>query len=179
MSNTVLRQNQNNVYEWLNRISLCQDDPYLAIKTYTEAIQTIDPSQAFGKTSKVWISFAHFYEKNDSDLENSNHIFHKASQLPFKTIDELANIYCSWAEMHIRHKNYKAALDIMKHACTSNRPQRKRRGQKDKAVKDAAVEQKEEEKQELASLYSNFKAWSLYIDLLENFGTVENTKSAY
>jgi pre-mRNA-splicing factor SYF1 len=28
-------------------------------------------------------------------------------------------------------------------------------------------------------LFSNFKAWSFYLDLLENFGTVENTKSAY
>jgi len=42
MSNTVLRQNPNNVYEWLNRIQLCKDDPYLAIKTYTEAVTTID-----------------------------------------------------------------------------------------------------------------------------------------
>lgn len=58
MSNTVLRQNPNNVYEWLNRISLCQNDPYLAIKTYTEAITTVDVSQAFGKPSKIWISFA-------------------------------------------------------------------------------------------------------------------------
>lgn len=43
LSNTVLRQNQNNVYEWLNRIKLCQDDRYLCIKTYTEAIATVDP----------------------------------------------------------------------------------------------------------------------------------------
>ena len=58
----VLRQNPNNVYEWLNRIKLCQDDTYLAIKTFTEAIQTIDPLEAFGKASKIWISFAQFYE---------------------------------------------------------------------------------------------------------------------
>ncbi len=44
MSKTILRQNPHNVYEWLNRISLCEEDPYLAIKTYTEAITTVDPS---------------------------------------------------------------------------------------------------------------------------------------
>jgi len=38
LSNAVLRQNPNNVYEWLNRLKLCESDPYLAIKTYTEAI---------------------------------------------------------------------------------------------------------------------------------------------
>jgi pre-mRNA-splicing factor SYF1 len=57
LSNTVLRQNPNNVYEWLNRIKLCEDDPYMAIKTYTEAITSVDPSEAFGKPSKIWINF--------------------------------------------------------------------------------------------------------------------------
>ena len=42
LSNVVLRQNPNNVYEWLNRVKLCEDDPYLAIKTYTEAITSIE-----------------------------------------------------------------------------------------------------------------------------------------
>lgn len=58
LSNTILRQNPNNVYEWLNRVKLCQDDPYLAIKTYTEAITSIDPQTSFGKPSKIWIYFA-------------------------------------------------------------------------------------------------------------------------
>ena len=34
-----------------------------AIKTFTEAIQTIDPQKAFGKASKVWVKFAQFYEE--------------------------------------------------------------------------------------------------------------------
>ena len=38
LSNVVLRQNPNNVYEWLNRVKLCEDDTYLTIKTFTEAI---------------------------------------------------------------------------------------------------------------------------------------------
>ena len=65
LSNVVLRQNPNNVYEWLNRIKLCEEDTYLAIKTFTEAIQTIDPQKAFGKASKVWVKFAQFYEEYD------------------------------------------------------------------------------------------------------------------
>jgi pre-mRNA-splicing factor SYF1 len=51
LSNIVLRQNPNNVYEWLNRIKLCEHDTFLVIKTFTEAIKTIDPLQAFGKCS--------------------------------------------------------------------------------------------------------------------------------
>jgi len=53
---------------------LCEGDPYLAIKTYTEAISTVDPNEAFGKPSKIWINFAAFYESYD-ELENANLIF--------------------------------------------------------------------------------------------------------
>ena len=38
LSNVVLRQNPNNVFEWLNRVKLCEGDTYLTIKTFTEAI---------------------------------------------------------------------------------------------------------------------------------------------
>ena len=62
LSNVVLRQNPNNVYEWLNRVKLCQEDTYLTIKTFTEAIQTVDPQKSTGKTSKIWVRFAEFYE---------------------------------------------------------------------------------------------------------------------
>ncbi len=67
LSNVILRQNPNNVYEWLNRVKLCEElvtsqdgeaNPYLAIKTFTEAIAAVDPQQAFGKPSKLWIAFA-------------------------------------------------------------------------------------------------------------------------
>jgi pre-mRNA-splicing factor SYF1 len=112
LSNTVLRQNPHNVYEWLNRVKLCEDDAYLAIKTYTEAITTIDAREAFGKLSKIWISFAHFYEGHD-DLENANAIFHKASLLSYKQMEERANVFCAWAEMHLRHQNYQSAVDVM------------------------------------------------------------------
>ena len=60
LSNVVLRQNPNNVNEWLNRVKLCEQmtNPYLAIKTFTEAIAAVDPLQAVGKVSKLWIAFA-------------------------------------------------------------------------------------------------------------------------
>jgi len=90
LSNVILRQNPHNVYEWLNRVQLCEQlvtssedesGSYLAIKTFTEAIAAVDPLQAFGKPSKLWIAFAQFYERHDDDLENANLIFHKATQL--------------------------------------------------------------------------------------------------
>jgi len=67
--------------------------------------------------------------------------------------------------MHLRHRNYRSALAIMQHACTGNI--RKRR----------ARESKEEGPP--LGLTNNVKSWSFYVDLLENVGTVENTKMAY
>ena len=43
--------------------------------------------------------------------------------LKFKSIEELAMIYCSWAEMHIRNDNIDSAIQILKHAC--NKPPKK------------------------------------------------------
>lgn len=34
------------------------------INTYTEAVQTVDPFKATGKTHTLWVSFAKFYETN-------------------------------------------------------------------------------------------------------------------
>jgi len=49
----------------LNRLKLCENDIYLTIKTFTEAVKTVDPMEAFGKCSKIWIKFAKFYEENE------------------------------------------------------------------------------------------------------------------
>ena len=160
LSNVVLRQNPNNVYEWLNRVKLCEDDTYLTIKTFTEAIQTVDPQKSTGKASKVWVRFAEFYEQYD-ELQNANLIYHKASQLQYKSIEEVAFIFCNWAEMHIRSNNIESALEIMKYAC--NKPKSKLKNKDERS----------------GSLVFNIRAWSLFLDLLENCGAFEETKSAY
>lgn len=74
LSNSNLRQNPSNVYEWLNRIKLCEFDTDLKIRTFLEAIFKVDPLNAYGKASKLWIEFAKFYEEND-DLKNANEIY--------------------------------------------------------------------------------------------------------
>ena len=129
LSNVVLRQNPHNVYEWLNRVKLCEEDTYLTIKTFTEAIQTVDPVKSTGKTSKIWVCFAEFYESYD-ELQNANLIYHKASQLQFKSIEEVSFIFCNWAEMHIRSNNIDSALEIMKYACNKPRSKLKDKDEK-------------------------------------------------
>jgi len=63
--------------------------------------------------------------------------------------------------MHIRSNNIDSALEIMKYAC--NKPKSKLKGKDENS----------------GSLVFNIRAWSLYIDLLENFGSFEDAKNAY
>mmetsp|Transcript_18187 Transcript_18187/g.31129 ORF Transcript_18187/g.31129 Transcript_18187/m.31129 type:complete len:106 (+) Transcript_18187:1438-1755(+) len=103
-----------------------------------------------GKFSEVWIKFAEYYEDKDKDiekydveaegnLENANLIFDQASQVQFKSIDELAVIYIAWAEMHCAHGNLESAIHILGSATLSKR----------------------------SRLSHNIKCWQLFLDLLE------------
>jgi hypothetical protein len=38
------------------------------------------------------------------------------AQVNFKYVDDLASVWCEWAEMELRHKNFKRALDLMRRA---------------------------------------------------------------
>ena len=31
----------------------------------------------------------------------------------YKTVDNLAGVWCEWAEMEIRHQNFKGALELL------------------------------------------------------------------
>jgi pre-mRNA-splicing factor SYF1 len=85
--------------------------------------------------------------------------------LEFRSIEELACVFCAWAEMHIRHGNIDSAIEIMKFAC--NKPPPSANMKRQKATKGG-------------SLVNNIRAWSLYVDLLESgHGTFEETKLAY
>ncbi|WZZ01392.1 hypothetical protein YC2023_073720 [Brassica napus] len=37
-------------------------------------------------------------------------------QVSYKTVDHLATVWCEWAEMELRHKNFKGALELMRRA---------------------------------------------------------------
>ena len=83
LSSVLLRQNPHNVHEWHKRVALFENNPrevllisswfssiislcsLQTINAYTEAVQTVDISQAIGKPSSLWISFAKYYEDND------------------------------------------------------------------------------------------------------------------
>ncbi|KAL4450099.1 hypothetical protein ABPG77_010768 [Micractinium sp. CCAP 211/92] len=164
LSSVMLRQNPHNVHEWHKRAKIFQANPTKQILCYTEAVRTVDPDKATGKPHTLWVAFAKLYERH-GDLPNARIIFEKAVQARFKFVDDLATVWCEWAEMELRHKNFKRALEVMRRA--TQRPARPRTREEEAGL---PVQDR---------LYRSLKLWSFYVDLEESLGTLESTKEVY
>ncbi|PIA40996.1 hypothetical protein AQUCO_02300046v1 [Aquilegia coerulea] len=105
-NSVLLRQNPHNVEQWHRRVKLFETNPTRQILTYTEAVRTVDPMKAVGKPHTLWVAFAKLYEDH-KDVDNARFIFEKAAQVNYKAVDNLASVWCEWAEMELRHKNFK------------------------------------------------------------------------
>lgn len=126
-NSVLLRQNPHNVEQWHRRVKIFEGNPTKQILTYTEAVRTIDPMKAVGKPHTLWVAFAKLYE-NHNDVANARVIFDKAVQVNYKAVDHLASVWCEWAEMELRHKNFKGALELMRRATAEPSVEVKRRG---------------------------------------------------
>eukprot|EP00123_Amoebidium_parasiticum_P017227 comp23760_c1_seq1/m.41135 comp23760_c1_seq1/g.41135 ORF comp23760_c1_seq1/g.41135 comp23760_c1_seq1/m.41135 type:complete len:846 (-) comp23760_c1_seq1:271-2808(-) len=161
LNSVLLRQNPHNVPEWLKRAQLFEDRPHLVIHTYTEAVQTVDPLKAVGKVCDLWVNFAKYYEQHEQ-LDEARAVFDKAVTASYRKVDELAAVWCEYAEMEIRHGNTTRALSLARQATSqqsymANDDQNSIRGR----------------------LHRSLKVWSLYVDLEESLGTFESAKAVY
>ena len=101
-----LRQNPHNVFNWHKRVKLLEGQASRQIYAYTEAVKTVDPQQAVGKPHTLWCAFARLYERH-KDLTNARQVMEKAVAAEFRYVDDLASVWCEWAEMELRHKNFR------------------------------------------------------------------------
>ncbi|KAF7385318.1 pre-mRNA-splicing factor syf1 [Vespula maculifrons] len=163
LNSVLLRQNPHNVQEWHKRIKLYEGQPHEIINTYTEAVQTVQPQLAVGKLHTLWVAFGKFYEENNQ-IADARVIFERATHVPYTKVDDLASVWCEWAEMEIRHGNCKEALKLM-HRATAM-PFRK-------------VSYHDENETVQMRLYKSLKVWSMYADLEESFGTFKTCKAVY
>lgn len=115
LNSVLLRQNPHNVHEWHKRVKLYEDKPHEIINTYTEAVQTVQPKLAVGKLHTLWIEFAKFYESN-GQVEDARIVFERATEVEYVKVEDLASVWCEWAEMEIRQENFEEALKLMQKA---------------------------------------------------------------
>ncbi|WCJ42630.1 Pre-mRNA-splicing factor SYF1 [Euphorbia peplus] len=167
LANSVhLRQNPHNVEQWHKRVELFNGNPTKQILTYAEAVTTVDPMKAVGKHHTLWIAFAKLYEDHN-DLVNARVVFDKAVQVNYKTVDNLASIWCEWAEMEIRHKNFERALELLRRATAEPSVEVKRRVASDGSE---PVQMK---------VHRSLRLWTFYVDLEEGLGNLESTRAVY
>ncbi|XP_054832022.1 pre-mRNA-splicing factor SYF1 isoform X2 [Eublepharis macularius] len=163
LNSVLLRQNPHNVHEWHKRVKLYEGKPREIINTYTEAVQTVDPFKATGKTHTLWVAFAKFYEVN-GQIEDARTIFEKANKVNFKQVDELASVWCEYGEMELRHENYDQALRILRKAT---------------AIPAKKAEYFDSSEPVQNRVYKSLKVWSMLADLEESLGTFKSTKAVY
>ncbi|KAI9783433.1 MAG: pre-mRNA-splicing factor syf1 [Peltula sp. TS41687] len=164
LNDVLLRQNPNNVTEWEKRVALWGDNKEEVVQTYTNAMAAINPKKAIGKFHLLWANYAKLYEKG-GDLPTARTIMDKAVKVPFKSVDELAEMWCEWAEMELRNESFDKAVDIM--AKATQAPKRSRVDYFD----DALTPQQR--------VHKSWKLWSFYVDLVESVKPLEETKQIY
>lgn len=72
------------------------------VQTFTKALHTVDAKKATGRVFTLWVNFAKFYEEG-GDPDNARKILEKGTRAEVGSVEGLANIWCHWAELEIRH----------------------------------------------------------------------------
>ncbi|KAI6043062.1 hypothetical protein EDC04DRAFT_2961848 [Pisolithus marmoratus] len=160
--------------EWEKRVALWGDDDEKVAETYSQALQTINPRKATANLFQLYINFARYYEEGgasgtaEPDLDSARKILEKATKVNFKTVEDLAEIWCEWAEMELRHD---PAGTMMKRSesCSVLAA----------IPKDTKINYHDHSLPVQARLFKSLKLWSFYVDLEESIGTVESAKAAY
>lgn len=164
VNDVLLRQNPNNVNEWEKRVALWGDNVEEVVQTYTDAIATINPKKAVGKFQDLWTNYAKLYEEQ-GDLTTARIILEKAVKVPFRSISELAEMWCEWAEMELRNDNFDQAVAVMAKAT--------------QAPKKSRVDYFDESLSPQQRVHKSWKLWSFYVDLVESVSTIEQTRAVY
>jgi pre-mRNA-splicing factor SYF1 len=104
VNEVLLRQDPNHVQEWLKRTRLYKEQKDKVIETYQKALKTVNPKQAHGRASLLWIHFAKYYESHQQDIQNSRNVFENAVKIEFRNVEELATVWLEYVEMELRIK---------------------------------------------------------------------------
>jgi pre-mRNA-splicing factor SYF1 len=110
LNDVLIRRNPNDVQEWEKRIALWGDNDEEVAKTYTKALETIVPRKATANLHRLYVNFAKFYEEGgvagqaEPDLDSARKILEKGTKVNFKAVEDLAEVWCEWSEMELRHE---------------------------------------------------------------------------
>ncbi|TCD61417.1 pre-mRNA-splicing factor syf1 [Steccherinum ochraceum] len=171
VNDVLLRRNPNDVQEWEKRVALWGENDEKVAETYEQALSTVHPRKATANFHRLYINFAKFYEEGgttgeaEADLDSARKVLEKATKVNFKNVDDLAEVWCEWAELEIRHETYDEAIRVMQRAAV--------------VPKNPKINYHDHSLSAQARLFKSLKLWSFYVDLEESLGTVASTKAVY
>lgn len=164
VNDVLLRQNPNNVAEWEKRVALWGDNKHEAVQTYTNAIASINPKKATGLFYELWVNYAKLYDEG-GDIQTARIIMEKAVKVPYKSVNELAEMWCAWAEMELRNDNFEKAVEILAKAT--------------QAPKRSTIDYFDDSLSPQQRVHKSWKLWSFYVDLVESVASLEETRRIY
>ncbi|KAG7859851.1 hypothetical protein KL919_002556 [Ogataea angusta] len=165
VSDTALRQNPDNVHEWLSRIGLF-DDKHEVADCYAQAAETIRPQkvQQPGLFSKFWIQYAKFFAEN-GDVTTARKIFQTSTKVPFRHIDDLVEIWLAWAEWELE-KDRERAVKVLEKALETPKY-------------DGKISYRDEDLSPQMRIHKSTRLWQYYLDLIKSSKNLEATRKAY
>lgn len=166
VNEVLLRQNPHSIPEWIKRVELYKGNDVMVVETFGQAFETIDPVKATPNLlPKLWSLFSQFYEEG-GDIDSARSVYDKAVLVPFKTANELAEVWCEYAELEIRQEDYKRALDVLSRATQP-------------PLKYKSINFHDDSLPVQNRVFKSLKLWSFYVDLEESIGTLESTRAVY
>lgn len=184
LSNVWLRQNPHNVHEWHKRAGILKrsGDIAGAVNVYTESVRTVDPWRAsHGRPHTLWLAFANLYE-NAKHLDSARKVLDKAVSDPekFQHMEDLAAIWCEYAEMELRHGLADRAREIMRRATSKPKGFDSRKIRK---RSQGHLTEKGAFEYDLSSpawlSWKSLQVWSLFADLEESFGSPDDVQTVH
>jgi pre-mRNA-splicing factor SYF1 len=165
LNKVLLRQNPNNVHQWLKGVDLHlkKNNIDKVIETFELAVESVDPKKSYGKFHELWIQFALFYAAND-DIDTCREIFEKAVEVDFKNVNDLADVWIAYSDFELEMNEFDRAISVLNRAVT---PLKLKVNYYDK---DLSCQ---------VRLYKCLKLWQHYLDLEESMGNVERTRALY
>ncbi|KAG7802856.1 hypothetical protein KL944_001748 [Ogataea haglerorum] len=165
VSDTALRQNPDNVHEWLSRIELFRNKNDIA-DCYAQAAETVRPQkvQQPGLFSKLWIQYAKFFAEN-GDATTARKIFQTSTKVPFRHIDDLVDVWLAWAEWELA-KDRERAVKVLEKALETPKY-------------DGTIHYRDEDLSPQMRIHKSTRLWQYYLDLIRSSKNLEATRKAY
>jgi len=163
LNGVLLRQNPDDVGEWLKRARMYKDNGQIhqAAAALEEGLKTVKARRAVGgNANQMVIQLSKIYIEDCKDVAKARNLFDRICNqwvYEFKNVDDLAECYVTWVELELRQESWDDALDISR----------------------ASVIVPPFAPKWTRGLPKSLRLWDLMLDLEESLGTVQTTKDAY